>query len=167
MSTIRSRRTVRGFLVALGAMVALGAPASAFAASGADAAPDAPSMSAEGVQHDGSAAKGGDPSEATIIYQDKGGPNKPKRTERKRPARIRVVKEYTTFDGKYTWHVTVWSNGKVTKWKEQGKIVIPGRNEPKPTPVPDEDMTRPEPQPIPHSDDTQPNAEGNGAVTQG
>ncbi|PZT71034.1 hypothetical protein DN402_01230 [Streptomyces sp. SW4] len=39
--------------------------------------------------------------------------------------RVHVVRRYTEFDGKYTWHVTVWSNGKVTKWKERATIVRP------------------------------------------
>ncbi|NGN63271.1 hypothetical protein G5C51_05035 [Streptomyces sp. A7024] len=54
---------------------------------------------------------------------------KPNKGKGKRPY---VIKRYDTFDGKYTWHVTVWSNGKVTKVRGKSNVIKP------PKPKPDE-----------------------------
>lgn len=63
-----------------------------------------------------------------------------KKTQKKKPRPVRVVKEYTEFDGKYMVHTQVLSNGKVIKWRTKAHII----DNPTPTPAP-----KPVPNPAP------------------
>ncbi|MFI6093199.1 hypothetical protein [Streptomyces sp. NPDC051218] len=67
------------------------------------------------------------------------GVGKKKGQGKKKPRPVRVVKEYTEFDGKFMVHTKVYSNGKVVKWRTKAHII--DNPTPTPSPTPEDDPT--------------------------
>ncbi|WP_367038340.1 hypothetical protein [Streptomyces sp. Je 1-332] len=124
MRSALSRRTVRAGIVvaALGSLSLVPAVESM-------AAP-APSSTSSTVSQKAPNSDGG---QSAAAVGKKKGQNK------KKPRPVRVVKEYTEFDGKFMVHTKVYSNGKVVKWRTKAHIIDNPTPSPTPTPNPTPD----------------------------